>query len=128
MTNKLLCRYLLFTLFFSAACGPKELPYTDNSQDPDAYARDVKTLVVNSARQARSSSEPLDLLTLVLSELKKSDRPVGKFRPTYDELRNSVEILVAEFERLGKRPANFAERLDELIKMAQALPGDSPKS
>lgn len=118
-------RILFLSLLFLPACGSNELPYTDNSQDPEAYARDVKTLVAQSVRQAKTSTEPLELLTLVLSELKKTDRPAGKYKPTYEELRKNLEAMITEFEQVGKRPKNFAERLDDLVKLIQLLPGDT---
>jgi hypothetical protein len=105
-------------------CGRSELPYTDNSRDPLAYARDVKTLVVTAARQANGSKEPLDFLGPVLHELNRTDRPVGEFRSVYDELRKRVEQLIRDCERAGGRAPNLSGRLDEVIKLAQTLPGD----
>jgi hypothetical protein len=46
-------------------CGQAELPYTDNSQDPVAYARDIKGLIASAVRQAKTSQEPIDHLAPV---------------------------------------------------------------
>ena len=126
-----------FCCFFVAAfavaaslsgCGPKELPYTDNSLDPLAYGRDVKILVATAARQAKGSTEPIDFLAPLLTELEKTDRPVGEFRAMYEDLRSRVKELVGDCEKSGGRAANLAGRLDELVKIAQALPGEVPSA
>jgi hypothetical protein len=109
-------------------CGPKELPYTDNSQDPFAYARDVKGLVVSAARRAKASSEPVDFLAPALLELKRTDRPVGEHRSIYEDLRNRLDQLVRDCEQAGGKAPNLSARLDELIKLAQTLPGDAPQA
>jgi hypothetical protein len=62
----------------------------------------------------------------VLQELKRTDRPVGEFRRVYDELRSRVEQLVRDCERAGGRAPNLSGRLDEVIKLAQTLPGEVP--
>ncbi len=84
-------------------CGPAELPYTDNSQDPLAYARDIKALVAQAARQAKTSQEPIDYLAPVLVELKQTDRPLGQSRRVYEELRSRLEQLIRDCQRAGGR-------------------------
>ena len=109
-----------------AGCGPAELPYTDNSQDSLAYARDVKAQVTSAARHARSSNEPVDYLAPVLLELKRTDRPLGASSAVYGDLRARVEQLVADCERAGRGAPNLSSRLDELIKVVNTLPGEAP--
>lgn len=104
----------------------REAPYTDNSQDPLSYARDVKAQVQSAARNARSSNEPVDYLAPVLLELKRSDRPLGSFGGTYADLRSRLEQLVADCKRTGRGTPNLSARLDELVKVAQSLPDASP--
>jgi hypothetical protein len=116
----------LLALVSLSGCGPKELPYTDNSQDPLAYARDIKQLVVSAARRAKGSSEPVDFLSPALLELKRTDRPVGEFRSVYQELQKRLDQLVRECEQAGGKAPNLSAQLDELIKLAQKLPGDAP--
>jgi hypothetical protein len=108
-----------------AGCGPAEPPFTDNSQDPLAYARDVKAQILSAARQAKTSSEPVDFLDPVLVELKRTDRPLGDSRAVYDDLRTRVEQLVADCKRAGRAAPNLSGRLDELVRVAQTLPGES---
>jgi len=112
----------------SAGCGPAELPYTDNSQDPLAYARDVKVQIASAARHAKSSNEPLDYLAPVLQELKRTDRPLGDSRAIYADLLTRVEQLVADCTKSGRNAPNFSTRLDEIVNLAQSLPGDAPTS
>jgi hypothetical protein len=107
-----------------AGCGPAEAPYTDNSQDPLAYARDVKAQVQSAVRQAKSASEPLDFLDPLLTELKRTDRPLGDSRAIYDDLRKRVEQLVTDCKTAGRSAPNLAGRLDEVLKVARTLPGD----
>jgi hypothetical protein len=109
-----------------SGCGPAEAPYTDNSQDPLAYARDIKAQVQSAVRQAKSASEPLDYLDPLLTELKQTDRPLGDSRAIYDDLRNHLEQLVADCKKSGRATPNLATRLDELLKLAQSLPSGSP--
>jgi hypothetical protein len=99
-----------------------EAPYTDNSQDPLAYARDIKAQVQSAARNAKSSNEPVDYLAPVLLELKRTDRPLGSFGGVYTDLRSRLEKLVEDCERTGRGTPNLSSRLDELIKVAQTLP------
>lgn len=107
-------------------CGPSELPYNDNSQDAGAYARDIKTMVATAVRQAKGSNEPLDYLTPVLHELQRTDRPLGELGPIYADLRVRVEQLVRDCQTAGGKAPNLSGRLDELIKLTQALPGEAP--
>jgi hypothetical protein len=107
-------------------CGQAEPPFTDNSQDPLAYARDVKAQVQSAVRQSRSSSEPADYLDPLVTELKRTDRPLGESRAIYDDLRTRAEQLVADCKSAGRSAPNLSARLDELMKVAQSLPGDPP--
>ena len=116
-----------FAVALLSGCGPKELPYTDNSLDPLAYARDVKILVATAARQAKGSAEPLDFLGPLLNELEKTDRPVGEFGAVYEDLRSRVKQLVLDCEKSGGKASNLRSQLDELVKVSQALPGEVPR-
>jgi hypothetical protein len=120
-----LTAYVLILAFF-AGCGPAELPYTDNSQDPLAYARDIKAQIQSAVRQAKSSSEPLDYLDPLLTELQRTDRPLGDSRPIYDDLRQRLEQLVADCKHAGRNAPNLNSRLDDLLKVAQSLPSGPP--
>jgi hypothetical protein len=114
------------TLVLLWGCGPAELPYNDNSQDSAAYARDVKTLIATAVRQAKGAREPIDYLSPVSHELQRTDRPYGEHSATYEDLRNRVEQLVLDCQKAGGKAQNLSARLDELLKLSQTLPGETP--
>jgi seryl-tRNA synthetase len=118
MRHLLLCVSLLLI----GGCGK---PLVDNSQDPEAYARDVKQLVFNEVASAAKSREPADQMVSVINELQQTDRPRGSYQATYDQLLKKAQEIQAECQKAGKgKPANLTTRLDELKKLAQSLPGD----
>jgi hypothetical protein len=122
MIRSLLCLSVL-ALVGCGAGGQRD--YTDHSRDPEAFAQNVKQLVVNSAARARTSDEPEDNISSIGDLLEDlSGRPTGSYRGTYDQLLSLAREIVAECRAAGgKRPANLGQRLDELVALADQLPG-----
>lgn len=115
---------LLTAVMTCAGCGRTERPYTNHSQDPQAYALDVKTLVLDHVMIARKSREPADQVRLIVMELEDSPkRPVGEFNQTYAEMLTAAQSLLADCEQADGRPNGLEKRLDELAAMAESLPG-----
>ncbi len=117
-------RYPLLCLAVLVAAGCAKPP-VDNSQDPDAYARDVKQLVLTQVGAASKSREPADQIATVVTELQQTDRPRGKYQDTYDTLLTLAQGIKADCEKAKGRPDNLTARLDEMKKLAQSLPGES---
>lgn len=119
-------RFLLWSgllIVAMAGCGPGEQPFTDNSQDAEAFAKSIKSLVLNTAESAKKSPQPADTLrgmVTALSELEKA--PVGTYGATYEELLVLSKGLLEKSE--SGKPADFQPRLAEITKLAQTLPGD----
>lgn len=120
-------RIALFGLLLVAGttgCGPAK-PSVDNSQDPEAYARDVKNLAFNAAESAAKSREPADDLLQLTSELEQQDRPRGSYGNVYEKLLKTANDIKTDCQKqAGGRPANLPSRLAELKKIAQELPGE----
>jgi hypothetical protein len=119
MRSALFC----FALLAGAGCGSSQ-PTVNNSQDPEAYARDVKQLVYDVVESAPQSREPADQIALVVTELEQTDRPRGNYANTYTQLLTTAKEIQAECEKSGGKPSNLPTRLAQLKKIAQALPGD----
>lgn len=119
-------RFLLWSGLVVVAiggCGPSEQPFTDNSQDAEAFAKSIKSLVLNTAESAKKSAQPADTLrglVTALSELENA--PVGTYGPTYEELLVLAKGLLEKSE--SGKPSDFQPRLAEISKLAQTLPGD----
>lgn len=110
-------------LVFLSGCGRS---YTDNSNDPEAYARDIKEVAlnaVNAARKGRESADSLRTLVRELQNQEKISRPVGSYKATYDELLGLALPLMEDCEKARGRVANLNPRLDALKKLADGLPG-----
>lgn len=106
-------------------CGAAELPYTDNSRDSEAYAKNIKQLVVDMSQSNRGSPEIADSISSLVEELKQTDRPQGEHAAKYAEIRAVAEAIVAEGNPAsGKPTATQIQKLDELAKLAQDLPGE----
>jgi hypothetical protein len=116
---------MLLSLLALAGCGGEQ-PYTDNSRDPAAYAKDVKHLVLESVEIAKKSSEPADQILTIVTELKQSgERPVGEHKATYDQLLEKANALLSACQSASNgKPANLTQSLEELAQIAQTLPGE----
>ena len=104
-------------------CGPRELPFTDNSKDSVAFALSMKTLVLNTTENLKTSKEPADTLggvVLSLSELGVC--PTGEYLKTYQEIHSLASALKAECEK-GK-PAGFDAKVKAIAELAKTLPGN----
>jgi hypothetical protein len=121
-------RHLFFCSAILAATGCAGKPPVDNSQDPDAYARDVKQIVFTQVAAASKSREPADQVATIVAELQQTDRPRAKYEGTYDKLLTLARAIKADCEKAKGRPDNLAARLNELKATAQTLPGEVPKS
>ena len=111
-----------FTLLLAVGCGDSKSK-VDNSQDPEAYARDVKQLVLDHVAIAAKSREPADQMAVIIAELEQRDRPLGSYQPTYEKLLTAAREIHAESKKANGRPGNLNARLNQLRKMAESLPG-----
>jgi hypothetical protein len=106
-------------------CGGSEAPFTDTSQDAGAYAKNVKELALVCASEAKKSPEPADSISPLVEELKQTDRPQGEHAAKYAEMRAAAEAIVAEGNPAnGKATATQLQKIDELAKLAESLPGE----
>lgn len=114
---------ILSLLGLLAGCGG-ELPYTDASRDPEAYAASVKKLVLGNIAAARTSKEPADQLAPIVAELENNPkRPKGGYAETYEQLLTSSRQLLEECQRMDGRPKDLDSRLTKLAALADSLPG-----
>lgn len=105
-------------------CGPSELPFTDNSKDSDAFALDMKTLVLNTTTHLKNSKDQAATLSGVVSALSGLDAcPTGEYLTTYKEIHSLASALMAELEK-GK-PADFDAKIKAIADLANKLPGDA---
>ena len=121
-------RLLVFLLasLVLPGCGSGERPFTDNSKDPDLYARDVKQIALDAVQTARRSREPADQIQTLVNELEgqeTNNRPLGSYKPIYTELLTAAKQLLDECKKANGRPANLPARLDALKQTAEKLPG-----
>lgn len=115
----------VLTLGLVGCGGGSSVPYTDNSQDAEALARNVKELIVNAVADARKSKEPQDhIANVVAATAPKPGKPTGSFEGTYAQIHTAAEQLVEACERAGGPTPDLKQKLDELLKLADALPGD----
>jgi hypothetical protein len=117
---------LLLASLLLLGCGSGK-PFTDNSQDAELYAQDVKQIAYGAIAKARRSREPADQIRTLVREIEQQGpnrRPVGPHRPTYEALLAAAKPLMEECEKAaGGKAANLASRLDSLQKIAEKLPG-----
>lgn len=116
-------------LFVSATCllsgcGSTELPYNDNSKDPELFAKTIKQVVVDSVADARKSREPYDQIRLISNSLTGTGQPVGDYGPVYDRLKAAAEQLVVACEQADGPTSDMKMKLDEIVAIANELPGD----
>ena len=113
---------LLSTLGCSRARGEK---VQDDSRDPAAYACDVKTQVVellgSAKRDPASAKTSLSLLVNFLDDYRSA--PVGKHKQVYAELLNRSRELKQMYEQ-SAAPANVNAKIDEIVALAERLPGE----
>lgn len=115
----------LCLLLVCAGCGKTpERPFTDNSKDPQSYAADVKALIIDHVALAKKSKEPADEMQIVVNFLgERSSRPQGEFADTYAKLYDLAEQIHAACEAAGGKPSGLDQQLQELLTMAETLPG-----
>lgn len=117
---------LLLASLLLAGCGPRR-PFTDNSQDADLYAQDVKQMAYDAVAKAKRSREPADQIRTLVLEIERQEtnrKPVGPHKAIYAELLAAAKPLLEDCEKAaGGKPANLASRLDSLQKIAEKLPG-----
>ncbi len=117
-------RYALLCFAIAWVCGCGGTKSTvDNSQDPDAYARDVKQLVFTQVSEAAKSREPADQMATVIAELEQVDRPQGSHKATYASILSTAKEIEADCKKANGRPANLTAQLAKLKKLSDALPG-----
>jgi hypothetical protein len=101
------------------------MPYTDHSRDPQAYARDVKELVLLHAAEAKRSNEPGDDIRPVVDYLNSNGRrPTAEHQETYEALLAKAQDILEQCDAVGGRPAALESALDELVRLAESLPGE----
>jgi hypothetical protein len=121
MTRLVFCLSVVMLL----GCGQSsQRPFTDHSRDPEAFALDVKQVVVDSVADARTSREPEDQVSNIVNMLDDlSGRPTGQYRDTYDQLLSLAREIRAACEAANGRPSDLETRLQELLALADQLPG-----
>ena len=114
---------LAFLMLSTLGCGPRELPFTDNSKDSVAFALSMKGLVLNTTENIKSVKEPADALREIVAALSELDVcPTGEHLKTYQEIHTLAKALMNDCEK-GK-PAGFDGRIKEIADVAKKLPGD----
>ena len=115
--------YLTFLICTTLGCGPRELPYTDNSKDSVAFALSMKGLVLNTTENIKTIKEPADALRGIVAALSELDVcPTGEHLKTYQEIHTLAKALMTDCEK-GK-PAGFDGRIKEIADLANKLPGN----
>jgi hypothetical protein len=114
-------RRLLFGFALLLLVGCK--PTVNHSQDPEAYAKDVKQIVYNQVASAAKSREPADQMQSIITELEQKDRPHGNYKGTYAELLSTAREIHADAKKVDGRPSNLMPRLNKLKQTAESLPG-----
>lgn len=100
------------------------MPFTDHSRDAQAYATDVKTLVIDHVNLARRSKEPADQVRLIVNELEDfSNRPFGEFKEVYSQLLEESQSILSACEAVDGRPNGLEKQLESLLAIAEKLPG-----
>ena len=127
-------RFLVFYFVFclgslvSSGCGQSERPFTDNSQDADLYAQDVKQIALDAIQRAKRSREPADQMQTIITELEgqvANSRPVGAHKPIYAELLTAAKQISEDCKKANGKPADLMPRLDSLKLIAEKLPGQA---
>ena len=127
MSRLFVCLPFLLAAALTGCGGTEEPPFTDNSRDPAAYARDVKTLVLRAADRLKGSpEEPATQVTELVNVLRLyPDQPVGEHEATYAALLKTGEELQALYEKTPSgKPAGADEKIAELVATAEKLPGE----
>lgn len=117
------CRGLLLIMAALClhGCGPEELPFTDNSQDAELYAQNMRRTVLMLVQYARGG-DPETQMGILATELSHTDRPVGDYAAIYDDMREKTgEALEICRASQSSKPAIDAQ-LDELTRLAENLP------
>ena len=117
--------YLVFCLIScSAGCSGRPEGVEDHSRDPERYAMNVKQMVFAAIESAKQSREPGDELWPVILELEQKDRPRRPYEEVYEGLEKKLrEIYQLCQESSSGRPPNLQERLQEVLQVAEKLPG-----
>lgn len=124
-----------FILLLSGAlvlgCGGRSSqPFTDNSQDPELLARNIKQLVVNEVSDARKSRDPYDHLRVIYTSIPEpgARKPIGDYGDVYTRISTLAESLTEATERANGPTPDLQKKLDQLLAIADELPGDSQPS
>jgi hypothetical protein len=113
------------SILFLVGCGSGDL--VDHSRDPEMFAASVKQVVLQSAEDARESGEPADALWAVVHELEPDElrhRPTGAHGSIYEQLYSLANQIREACEAADGRTPDLNQRLDELVALADQLPGD----
>ena len=105
--------------------GDSGRPYTDHSQDPDAFARSVKVSVLTAVTEARKSEEPEDQVAEIVDFLEDlTGQPVGDLKEQYMAIASKAKEVREKCAADPKgRPSSLSSDLDELESMTEQLPG-----
>lgn len=108
------------------SCRP-ERPYTDDSRDPEAYARRIKVMILRQLPLAKTEKEEPDSYTAsVVGELENyKNNPVGSYGETYAKLLSQCQELHELLKQGGDRKPAIA-KIDEIMEIANQLPGEVP--
>jgi len=115
---------IVVVLAMSTGCE-SEPPFVDNSVDPGAFALDVKEVILNHSSIARTSAEPADSVSVIEESVSNLDgSPTGDHRSTFEKILSTSKGLLKECQSSARNPPSLHAKLDELVKLAQTLPGD----
>lgn len=104
-------------------CGGGERPFTDNSKDSAAFAKDVKQVILNAAEELKTSKQPGDTVRAIVQTLSDLDQcPTGEHLQTYKDMHAIASDLLTKSE--NGRPSDMNAKLAEITKLANTLPGE----
>lgn len=104
-------------------CGGSGVPFNDDSKDTEKFAILIKQVVAESVADARKSKEPFDQIRLIADAVKGNNKPVGSHAEIYNRLGMAATELADACERADGPTPDMGKKLDELLAIADELPG-----
>lgn len=116
---------LLVACLSLVGCGSSGVPFNDDSQDTEKFAVLIRQVVAESVADARKSSEPADQIRLISDAVRGGNKPVGQYGEIYQRLGVAANELTEACERADGPTPDLGKKLDELLAIAEELPGSS---